>query len=89
MHSEFIISPETEIKHKAGCVWDILKWDATKEEIEHEASIYGITYEDCMKWKKHMLRFFERFSAFSAILNGYAPFSKLFLSRFPVQKWVD
>ena len=40
MHSEYTISPETEIKHKAGCVWDILKWDATKEGIEHEASIY-------------------------------------------------
>lgn len=53
MHSEFTISPETEIKHKAGCVWGILKWDATKEEIEHHASLYGITYEDCMKWKKH------------------------------------
>ena len=29
-----------------------------------------------------MLRFFERFSAFSAILNGYAPFSKPFFKPF-------
>lgn len=60
MHSEFTITPEQEIKHRAGCVWDVIvnvvgKGNATREDIENWASKYGVSYEDCMKWKKHWL----------------------------------
>lgn len=42
---------ETEIKHKAFCVFGILGKDGSKEDIERVASYYGITYNDCMRWK--------------------------------------
>jgi len=52
MHSEFTISSETEIKHRAGCVWILLGYDAPAEEVAREAKAYGITYDDAMKWKQ-------------------------------------
>lgn len=52
MHSEFSISSDIEIKHKAGCVWDILKFEKpTKEELVIRCKSYGISYEDAMKWR--------------------------------------
>ena len=53
MHSEFTISKETEIKHRAGCVWNILKKNATKEQIVEVARDYGITYEAAMKYRNY------------------------------------
>lgn len=59
MHSEFSVSPETEIKHRAGCVWQLLSW---RNQIENEQAIrevsimYGITYEQAMKWKDYWLK---------------------------------
>lgn len=53
MHSEFAISKETELKQRAGCVWDVVCFDAPKEKIEHWASRYGVTYEECVKWKSY------------------------------------
>ena len=53
MHSEFTITKEEEQKHRAGCVWDVVLFDAPREKIEHWASRYGVTYEECMKWKSY------------------------------------
>lgn len=58
MHSEITITLEQEIKYRDRYVWDIIvnvvrKENATKEDIEKWASKYGVSYEDCMKWKKH------------------------------------
>lgn len=55
MHSEFTISKETEIKHRAGCVWNILKKNAPKEQIVEVARDYGITYEAAMKYRDYWL----------------------------------
>lgn len=51
MHSEFTIDGETDRKHRAGCVWGVLGYDATKEDIKHWAEVYGVNYEICMKYK--------------------------------------
>lgn len=53
MHSEFSITKEQEQKQRAGCVWGVVTFDAPKEKIEHWASRYGVTYEECMKWKSY------------------------------------
>lgn len=56
MHSEFSVSPETEIKLRCGCVWDDLDGNASRAEIEKEASLYGVTYEQCLEWKSYWER---------------------------------
>ena len=53
MHSEFTIDAETEKRHRAGCVWNVLKKDAPKEDVEEQAKIYGIDYETAMKWRDY------------------------------------
>ena len=55
MHSEFSVSREIEISHKAGCVWESVSPKASKEEIETWAVRYGITYADAMKYKSEWL----------------------------------
>jgi len=51
MHEELIINPDTEIKHKAWCVWKMMKDADSKTELAHWCSIYGITIEQALKWK--------------------------------------
>ena len=52
MHSEFTISKEDDVKLKAGCVWDILKFETpTHEEILDRCKSYNISYEDAIKWR--------------------------------------
>ncbi|MBR1792014.1 MAG: hypothetical protein IJ764_00025 [Bacteroidales bacterium] len=51
MHSEFFVDEETDRKHRAGCVWRLLGFDATKADIEHWAACYGVAYADCRKWR--------------------------------------
>ena len=59
MHSEFRVSKETDIRHRAGCLWavlhDIGKTD-DKEQILYEAKMYGITYDQAMMWKDYWLK---------------------------------
>ena len=55
MHSEFTIDAETEKKHRAGCVWTVLKKDASKEDVEKQAERFGIDYDTAMKWKEYWL----------------------------------
>ena len=53
MHSEFTIDAETEIKHRAGCVWDVIGFDASKEELEHWAGVYQISVADCKRYRRY------------------------------------
>lgn len=53
MHSEFTVDKETDQKHRAGSVWTLLGFDASRKDIEHWASRYGVTYDICMKWKAY------------------------------------
>lgn len=55
MHAEFTVTKEDEILLRAGCVWNILKKDATKEQIVEQAREYGITYEAAMKHRDYWL----------------------------------
>ena len=55
MHSEFSVSREIGISHKAGCVWESVSPKASKEEIETWAVRYGITYAEAMKYKSEWL----------------------------------
>lgn len=55
MHSEFTIDAETEKCLRAGCVWNVLKKDAPKEDIEKQAINYGIDYETAMKWRDYWI----------------------------------
>ena len=55
MHSEFSVSREIEISHKAGCVWESVAPNASREEIESKAFWYGITYDDVMRYKHEWL----------------------------------
>ena len=45
MHSEFIVDEETDKKHRAGCVWDVIGFNAPKEDIEEWAKFYDVTYD--------------------------------------------
>ena len=60
MHSEFTIDVETEKKHRAGCVWNVLSADATREEVEENANEYGIDYETALKWKDYWLDLYKK-----------------------------
>ena len=60
MHSEFTIDAETEKKHRAGCVWNVLGDDASREEVEESAKGYGIDYETAMKWKDYWLDLYNK-----------------------------
>lgn len=54
MHSEFTVSAETEIKHRAGCVWGMLyreKMTNDKTQLSYECKLYGISVEQAMKYK--------------------------------------
>lgn len=51
MHSEFTISKETGIEHRAGVVWGQLPVHPKRSEVEELCKLYGITYEQAMKYK--------------------------------------
>ena len=53
MHSEFTVSKETDQKHRAGCVWGLVGYDAPREKIEEWGKEYGVDYDICIKWKSY------------------------------------
>jgi len=61
MHSEFTIDAETDKRLRAGCVWNVLKKDAPKEDVEEEAINYGIDYETAMRWRDY---WFSKYSKY-------------------------
>jgi hypothetical protein len=56
MHKEFTVSKETELMHKAMCIWcyGIYK---TEEEQKEAAKSYGISWEDALRLKDECLPF--------------------------------
>ena len=54
MHSEFSVSEETEIKLRAGNIWNNFK-DAPKSEQLRLCKVFGITWEQAMKYKTFWL----------------------------------
>lgn len=50
MHSEFSVDAETELRHKALCIWGYGLYE-TEEEIRDACEEYGITYEQALKFK--------------------------------------
>lgn len=53
IHSEFSVSRETDLKHRAGCVWGVVGFNADKADIERWAKEYGVSYAECVKWKSY------------------------------------
>lgn len=51
MHAEFTIDVMTEIKHKAACVWKLLRENYTKDQLAVYCALYGITTEEALSWK--------------------------------------
>ena len=53
MHSEFSVSREIEVRHKVGTVIEVaIKMNKTdKKSVTDIARLYGITYNDILKWK--------------------------------------
>lgn len=54
---EMTVDAETEIKHKAGCVWKLLGSHYTQEQLERYCALYGINTEQAIQWKSYWLRF--------------------------------
>ena len=48
---EMTVDAETEIKHKASCVWKLLGENYTKDQLAVYCALYGITTEEALLWK--------------------------------------
>ena len=46
---ELTIDPETELKHKAACVWKLLGDNYTTEDLQKFCALYGITPAQALK----------------------------------------
>ena len=55
MHAEFTIDTETELKHKAGCVWKLLGSHYTQAQLARYCALYGITIEQALQWKRYWI----------------------------------
>lgn len=55
-HEEILnsVGKNVRIKHKAQCVWFTVGFNAPRSEIDRWCKLYGISYEDVMKWKDYM-----------------------------------
>ena len=60
MFEEFAIPSQYEICAKVFCIWDSLDWEASKEEITKQAKLYGLTYEQAMRWKKYWMKYIKK-----------------------------
>lgn len=60
MHSEFSIEPETETKHKAGCVWHLASRNTSITEIRKLAASYGILFKQVMSYREYWLSIHEK-----------------------------
>ena len=47
---EMTIDSETELKHKAWCVWKLLGDNYTKNDLIKYCELYGITTEQALKY---------------------------------------
>lgn len=49
------IDAETEIKHKAACVWKLLGLQYTQPQLARYCALYGITIEQALQWKNYWI----------------------------------
>jgi hypothetical protein len=49
------VDAETEIKHKAGCVWKLLGFRYTQDQLERYCALYGITTDQALQWKNYWI----------------------------------
>ena len=52
---EMTVDAETEIKHKAGCVWKLLGSRYTQIQLARYCALYGITIEQALQWKNYWI----------------------------------
>ncbi len=52
---EMTIDAETEIKHKAACVWKLLGSQYTQPQLARYCALYGITIEQALQWKNYWI----------------------------------
>lgn len=60
MHSEFKVSAETEIKHKAMSLWTLCGYNKNDQDVDKYCKLYGITKEDALKWYDYWKELSER-----------------------------
>lgn len=56
MHSEFTVTPETEVKHRCFCALMLLPKDSTDSDIEKRAKQYGVSLSDVKKYSDDYYR---------------------------------
>ena len=52
---EMTVDVETETKHKAGCVWKLLGFHYTQDQLERYCALYGITTDQALQWKNYWI----------------------------------
>ena len=52
---EMTVDAETEIEHKAGCVWKLLGSHYTKDQLKRYCALYGITTDQALQWKNYWI----------------------------------
>ncbi len=60
MHSEFTISKETEVKHKAGSMWSVAGFDCDDVTMKRWCISYGLTISQAMKYKVYWQKLAEQ-----------------------------
>ncbi|WP_092113496.1 hypothetical protein [Prevotella sp. KH2C16] len=60
MHSEFTVSKETEIKHKAGSMWSVAGFDCDGTTMKEWCGFYGITPQQALKYKDYWRKLSEK-----------------------------
>lgn len=48
MHAELTIDTDTELRHKAACVWILLGNNYSPEDLKTYCALYGITIEQAL-----------------------------------------
>lgn len=54
MHNEFSVTKKEELQMKCWCVWDspFMPENPKREDIEKICEMYGVSYEDAVRYKK-------------------------------------
>lgn len=60
MHSEFNVSMDTEIRHRAGSLWSVIGFDSDKATMKKWCISYGLTISQAMKYKVYWQKLAEQ-----------------------------
>ena len=50
---EVEVDGQTEVIHKAACVWKIIGSTFTQKQLKQYCALYGITIDDALNWKPY------------------------------------